>query len=113
MSHWARGIPRSGAYKTKLENRYADYLELLKRAGEILGWWYESVNLKIGPGAWVHLDFLVWAKDGVLELRETKGYKERAGMVRLKAAAGIYPFRFLLCQEIPKKEGGGWRETII
>lgn len=95
-------------YKSKFETQYALWLDREQKEGHILSWSYESLRLRIGnPGAnaWYTPDFLVETKEG-LEIHETKGYRERAGMVRFKAAAAIHQaFKFVLVQQ----DGGTWK----
>ena len=70
--------PRTYSFKSKLEARYANYLERLREVGQILGWWYEPLTLRFPEGLpqeWTP-DFLVLLPDGTVELHETKGYIE-------------------------------------
>lgn len=91
-------------YKSNLERRYALWLDSQKSRGEIRDWTYEALKLRIGPvgeNAWYTPDFLVTATDGRQEIHETKGYRERAGVVRFKAAAEIHKgFRFVLVEQM-------------
>lgn len=87
-----------GRYKTKLEERYAARLELQKRGGLILDWRYEPFNVRLADGVWYKVDWLVVAKDGTLELHETKGYHKniRQSVTKWRVAAHEYPwFRWL------------------
>lgn len=93
----------------KLEAEYAQHLELLKHAGEILWWRYEAIRLRLADGSWFRPDFFVLTKDCHLEVRETKGFMREAANVRLKVAAGIFPFRFVLVRRIKN----GWEETEV
>lgn len=91
-------------YKSKFEQQYALWLDSEKSRGNVLLWAYESVKLRIGPpgaNAWYTPDFLVVTREGRSEIHETKGFRERAGMVRFKAAAGVHRgvFRFVLVQQ--------------
>ncbi len=51
--------------------------------------------------------------DGVLEMREVKGFMRDDAAVKLKVAAATYPFRFVLVRVRPKNRGGGWDEKIL
>lgn len=90
-------------YKSNLERSYALWLDSKVSRGEIRGWTYEALKLRIGPvgeNAWYTPDFLVTANSGALEIHETKGYRERAGVVRFKAAAQIHSgFKFVLIEQ--------------
>lgn len=89
----------------KLEQSYASHLEVLKRAGEIVDYKYESVKLKIGvKTCWFCPDFWVLAKDGVSEYHETKGWMREDAAIKLKSAALQYPhFRFFLVRKDGKR----------
>lgn len=108
MTHWtqyARGAARRPpGTMTKLERAYAERLDALKHAGEVLWWVYESVNLKIGEGAWFKADFFVMKAGGELEVHEAKGFWAEAARVRIKVAASLYPFRFIAVT-YSKREG--------
>ncbi|MDR3353374.1 MAG: hypothetical protein LBO00_10330 [Zoogloeaceae bacterium] len=65
--------------------------------------------LKLADNTRYTPDFLVLLPDGVLEIHETKdGYIREDGWLKLKVAAGMFPFRFFLCQKATKKDGGEW-----
>lgn len=89
----------------KLEQAYAWHLEVLKRAGEIVDFKYESVKLKIGvKTCWYCPDFWVLANDGVSEYHETKGWMRDDAAIKLKSAALQYPhFRFFLVRKDGKR----------
>jgi hypothetical protein len=93
----------------KTEAEYAGMLEARKSSGEILWWAYEAVTLKLADNTRYTPDFLVMLADGALEVHETKGgFIREDGWLKLKVAAGMFPFRFFLCQKQAKKAGGGW-----
>ena len=96
-------------YKSNLERRYALWLDSCVSRGEIRGWTYEAIKLRVGPvgeNAWYTPDFLVVTNSGALEVHETKGYRERAGVVRFKAAAEIHKgFKFVLVEQTKQ----GWK----
>lgn len=94
----------------KTEAEYAGMLEARKGSGEILWWAYEAVTLKLADNTRYTPDFLVMLADGTLEIHETKGgFIREDGWLKLKVAAGMFPFRFFLCQKQAKKAGGGWQ----
>jgi hypothetical protein len=94
----------------KLEKRYADHLDFLKRGGEITAWWYECVRFRIGAGAQYKPDFIVLLPDGKIEVHETKGFRREAAMVRIKAAAERYaPIPFFLVRVLQ----GRWCRTRV
>jgi hypothetical protein len=98
--------PKQSKGPNKLESSYASHLEILKRAGEIVDYKFESIKLKIGvKTCWYCCDFWVLAKDGVTEFHETKGpFARDDSMVKLKSAALQYPhFRFFLVRKDGKR----------
>lgn len=97
----------------KLEQRYADHLGLRQRAGEVAWFKYEAVTLKLAPDLRYTPDFAVMLADGTLELHECKGFFAEHNKVKTKAAAAMFPFRFLLVEGKAKRAGGGWEFTAI
>ena len=81
---------RSGMNGT--ERAWSQELEKLRLAGQLLWWRFEPFKLQLGPGAFFTPDFaLLWA-DGELAFDEVKGHWREAARVRIKVAAGLYPF---------------------
>ena len=71
----------------KLEARYANHLELLLKAGEILHWEYEPFALRLGYRCTYSPDFLVVYPNRV-ECHETKGgFAREDSIVKFKTAA--------------------------
>ena len=102
----ARGRTERGKMNST-EEAYSQHLESRKMAGEILGWWYESITLKLGPDCRFNPDFLVQIADGTLELHDTKArMKKKAkdgsayfkplieddARAKLSVTAGMFPF---------------------
>jgi hypothetical protein len=104
---FALGRLKSGAMN-KTEAAYATHLELLKHAGEVLWYRFEGVKLRMADKTFYTPDFAVLAADGVMEMREVKGFWEDDARVKIKVAAEMYPFRFMAVKVNPKKLGGGW-----
>lgn len=87
------------------ERRYADRLRTLVDAGEVLWFAFNEVRLRVGVGAYYKPDFFVQYADGRIECHETKGFEREAAMVRIKAAANLFPrIAFVLV----KRQGGQW-----
>jgi hypothetical protein len=107
----------------KTESAYAEVLFGCKARGEIQDYKFESVKLRIGPnGARCDYtpDFMVWSNDGHIEFHEVKGRKSGGGYwaeddakVKIKAAAELYPFKFIIVWPRLKSEGGGWERAEI
>lgn len=100
------------------EGAYEKHLELLKAAGEVRCWWFEAVTLKCGPDLRYTPDFLVMHADDTLSCDEVKatakdGEKFRAeedAMIKIRAAAQQFPFRFRIVWESKTR---GWQAKEI
>lgn len=100
----ARGAIRESGMN-KLEAAYAQHLDVLQHAGEVIWWRYEAVGLRLADRTFYHPDFLVMMADGTLEAHETKGFMRDDANVKLKVAASAFPFVFRL---VKKQKGGAW-----
>jgi hypothetical protein len=100
----ALGRLKTGAMN-KTEQRYANTLELLRRANEIAWYRFEGLKLRLADNTFYTPDFAVMKSDGALECHEVKGFMADDANVKLKVAAEMYPFRFLL---IRAARGGAW-----
>ena len=89
----------------KLEARYAqEVLEPMKRAGQIRDYGYERVTLKLADRLRYTADFDVVLWEGVVELRETKGFWRDDARAKIKAAAELFPhFRFLAIRRVKRE----------
>ena len=92
------------------EKSYADRLEMLQRAGEILWYKFEGMKFRLADNTFYTPDFAVANKDGVIEIHETKGLWTDDAKVKIKVASDLYPFRFVAMKKAAKKDGGGWIE---
>lgn len=92
----------------RTEARYAAHLAALQAAGEILWHRFEGLKLRLADATFYTPDFAVLAADGVLECHEVKGFWHDDARVKIKVAAGLYPFRFLAVTARAAKDGGGW-----
>lgn len=95
----------------KTEAEYAQLLDARKYAGEVAWWKFEGLRLRLGDGCGYTPDFSVMLQDGMMECHEVKGAKaifRDDAKVKVKVAAQMYPFRFIVVYPIPKKKGGGW-----
>ena len=100
----------SVSYKSRLESDYADRMGMLYKAGEFQSWGYERIKLRVGKGAYYTPDFDWLDNNGQVHFDETKGYRREAAIIRLKAAAMVYPmFRFRLVTR--NKEGWQYEEV--
>lgn len=106
---FALGRLKSGEMN-KLESRYAEHLEALKQAGEVLWFKFEGIKLRLADLTFYSPDFFVMLADETLECQEVKGgpYMDDA-RVKIKVAASQFPFRFVTIRQLSKKDGGGWK----
>lgn len=96
--------PRRGVMN-KTEAAYAQHLDLLVRAGELRGWSFEEVKLRLAEGAWYTPDFLIVRRDGSAEFHEVKGHMREAAALRLKLADERFPIPFVV---VRRGKGGRW-----
>ncbi len=86
---------RGQAIMNKTEQRYADRLVCLKRAGEIVEWRFEPLKLRLGED-WKTTytpDFMVITNELIIELHDVKGGGgwEEDARVKVKTAAAMFP----------------------
>lgn len=108
FNRFAKHQRRQPGERNKTEAAYEAHLDILHRAGENDGFRFEGIKLKLADNTWFTPDFLVYAKDGVVELHDTKGTttKKRAdgskdkapwieedAKIKLKVVAEQFPFR--------------------
>jgi hypothetical protein len=106
--NFARFHKRKAGTKNRVETAYEAHLKLLLMAGEIDGFCYEGIKLRLADNTFYTPDFLVFAKDGVVELHDTKGttkktnskgikvekpWVEEDAKLKIKVVAEIFPFR--------------------
>lgn len=85
------------------EKRYAQRLENRRLAGEVAGYWFESVKFRLADKTWYAPDFLVMLADGTLELHETKGWIEEDAAVKMKVTSEVFwLFKLVLVREKPQ-----------
>lgn len=86
------------------EKKYAALLDQRKLSGEVLEYWFDAVNLRLGDNCHYRPDFLVLLASNELELHEVKGsYCTDDGLVKIKVAANMFPFKFVMKQMIKGK----------
>lgn len=83
-----------GGERNKTEAAYERLLEVRLGAGEIRWFEFEPLNLRLGDNCFYKPDFGVIAADGVFEIHEVKGHWTDDALVKFKAAAYKFPFRF-------------------
>ena len=94
------------------EQAFAQHLEMLKRAGEIVSYDFEKETFKLGKSCTYTPDFRVMMPDQTIVFYEVKGYWLEDAKVKIKVAAEQNRmYRFIAVMKKTKKEGGGWSET--
>lgn len=88
----------------QMEKAYAQHLALRQKAGEVEWFVYEGIKLRLAQKTFLTVDFFLMLATGDLEAHEVKGFLEDDAAVKLKVAAAMYPFRFVLV----RREGGAW-----
>ena len=107
----ARGRTRKPAgVMNRLESAYAQHLALRQKAGDLEWWAYEPIKLRLADKTFLTVDFFLMLPTGELEAHEVKGtHLEDDAAVKLKVAASMYPFRFVLV----RANGNSWGMTEI
>jgi hypothetical protein len=90
----------------RLESAYCQHLALRQKAGEVIWFAYEPIKLRLAEKTFLTIDFFLMLGTGEIEAHEVKGsHLEDDAAVKLKVAAELYPFRFVL---VRSAAGGGW-----
>jgi len=97
------GVRRKPGEMNRLEQAYSEHLEARRVAGEIYAWDFECIKLRLAPKTFFTPDFLVQLPDDSLEIHETKGFARDDAMVKIKVAARLFPFRFVMVKKKNKK----------
>lgn len=93
------------------ETAYAERLEAMKLAGEILDWKFHPMRVRLADNAYYEVDFLVLHADMTLAIHETKGgFTTDKGQLKIRLAAEAMPwFAFYKATKLTQKQGGGWK----
>lgn len=94
--------------RNKTEAAYEKLLELRKQAGEIIWYAFEATKLRLADNTFYSPDFSVLLKNGELEMHEVKGWMTDDAAVKIKVAAALHPYRFMLVRAKLKRDGGGF-----
>lgn len=87
--------PPADGFKSSYERKFADVLELERKAGKILAWKHESITLVVnevgGDKRRYTPDFAVWEDDNTLHFFEVKGFAREDSILKFEVAARSYP----------------------
>lgn len=101
----ARGRPVGVGKMNKTEQAYAEHLEGLRIAGQIVWFAFEAWRFRLADRTYYNPDFIVMTSDGFLEAHEVKGHWEDDARVKIKVAAQKHPpIQFLAVQ----RKAGAW-----
>lgn len=109
FDHFALGRLPAGVMN-KTEQAYADFLELRKRAGEVLWWKFEGIKLRLADKTFLTPDFAIMTSDCAIELHDIKGFMMDDANVKIKIAAEAYPFKFFI---VRKGKQNAWQITQV
>jgi rhamnogalacturonyl hydrolase YesR len=90
------------------EKAYAALLDARRYAGEVAWFKFEGIKLRLADNTFYTPDFAVMLADGSMQLHEVKGFMHDDANVKIKVAADMYPFEFILVRKKSKREGGGF-----
>jgi len=96
----------------KTEKRMDYELDLLKRAGKIRWYGFETHKLKLAKKTWFNIDFWIEWADGTTEARDVKGSgpMEEDARIKIKVAAEKFrQYRFTIWRAMKND----WQEEII
>jgi hypothetical protein len=89
----ARGIVKEPKMNG-MEAAYAGLLDLRKKCGEIVEYWFQAFTFKLADDCRYTPDFVVMLPDGVLEVYEVKGFWRDDAKVKIRVASAMFPFSF-------------------
>ena len=95
------------------EREYSLLLESRKQAGDVLWYKFEGFKLRLADNTFYTPDFAVMNADCSFECIEVKGFWMEDAKVKIKVAAGMYPFQFTAVRKLSKKDGGGFSEEVF
>lgn len=76
----------------KTEQARAIDLEAMKRAGQIVEWWFEKWTFKLADDLRYTPDFVIQKPSGALEVEEVKGFWRDDARAKVKMFVAMYPF---------------------
>lgn len=79
-------------FHSKLEAQYYDYLEFLKKEGEVV-FYLRQVTFDLGGGVKYKCDFMVFRLDGEVDIIDVKGMRTRSYINKKKQVEELYPIK--------------------
>lgn len=99
-------VPVPAIGMNKWESDYAERLTLMAQAGEIQGYMFECIKLRLANRCWYTPDFMVLTNTGRIELHEVKGFWRDDAKVKTKGIAE--QFQSLYTFVIVTRSKGHW-----
>ena len=102
--------------RNKTEAAYEAFLEALRMTGSVAWFKFEGVKLRLADNTFYTPDFAVMLANGQMEMHEVKGARAifaDDAKVKVKVAAELYPFPFVVAFPVPKSRGGGWEIEVF
>lgn len=100
----ALGRLKSGEMN-KTEAAYDAHLSALMHIGQVIWYRFEGIKFRLADNTFYTPDFIIMMADGRIQVHEVKGYWTDDARVKIKVAAGMYPFDFIAI----KKVKGQWQ----
>lgn len=93
------------------EKAYSLRLEAMRQRGEVLGWLFHPIRVRLADATFYEVDFLVLHADMRIAIHEVKGgHTTDKGQLKIKLCAEVLPwFVFYKAIKQPEKLGGGWK----
>jgi hypothetical protein len=79
-------------YDSKKEARYAQGLELRKKAGEII-FYLRQIPFHLPGGVVCRIDFQEFHTDGTVHFVEVKGYETKEWVLKKRLVESLYPIK--------------------
>jgi hypothetical protein len=107
-----RGVRRVPGVMNKTEAVYADLLSARVASGELLGWWFEPIKLRLADRTFYEVDFMLMNADATIEFVDVKGtFTEEDAKVKFKVARELFPmFKLRMISGCRKKGSWTWKE---
>ena len=88
----------------KTERRYAAHLEARRLNGEVWRWDFQPIKLRLADSTFYTPDFRVILCNGAEEMHEIKGFMRDDAAVKVKVAAEMHPYPFVVVRWVK----GAW-----
>lgn len=109
VEKWRAMKAKGKAHSTTMNRTEAGYAERLGLDTNVVWFKFGAVTLKLADDCRYSPDFIVMLASGEIEMHEVKGFRREDAMVKIRVAASVFPFRFVLVE----REKGEWKFTEI